>query len=295
MKKNILLILAVAIAFASCSRKVEYEYITYATLDAASYSFDEDVQKISIPVLIENASNAEFAVSFKTIDGKAVEGTDYEIISPASGLLTFAAGDTKQEIVIGINKDDALTGTKDFSIQISSATEGLAVSGCNTAKLRIKDLNHPLKVFIGEWAASATGLSGLKYSWSIIVEGDESDPTYENLLVYDLDPFTSSYLGLNSENGYNIVDAKANAAKTQIIIADDSYLATDSEGVFELGAVFTICGFNKPTLDAATGYADIKMDISEDGKTLTIANAIGSVCGDMYCDVVEGPIVFTKK
>lgn len=295
MKKNILLILAVAIAFASCSRKVEYEYITYATLDAASYSFDEDVQQISIPVLIENASNAEFAVSFKTIDGKAVEGTDYEIISPASGLLTFDAGVTKQEIVIRITNDDALTGTKDFSIQISSATEGLTVSGCNTAKLRIKDLNHPLKAFIGEWAASATGYSGLNYSWSIVIEGDESDPTYENLLVYDLDPFTSSYLGLNSENGYNIVDAKANAAKTQIIVADDSYLATDEEGVYEQGCVFTICGLNKPTFEEATDYSDIKMDLSEDGKTLTIANAIGTVGNGSIYEVVEGPIVFTKK
>lgn len=291
MKKNILLFVAAVMALASCGRKVDYEHMTFATLDAASYSFNEDVEEVRVPVTIVNPSGAELAVSFRTNDGKAQEGVDYEVISPVSGVLSFAPGETTQEIVIGINYDPELTGTKDFSLTIASATEGFTVGGCNTTKLRIKDDNHPLKAFIGEWTAVATGATSLSYSWSMIIEGDESDPTWSNLLVYDLEPFTSSYLGLNSENGYNIVEAKANAAKTQIVVESDSYLASEEDGFS-----YSVSCLDNPNYQMARNFADVVMDLSEDGTTLTIKNALVCLGSDGYLkEAINGPTVFTKK
>lgn len=265
--------------------------MTFATFDSASYSCNEDVEEIKVPVTIVNPTGAEVAVSVKTIDGKAKEGTDFEIVSPVSGVLTFAAGETTQEIVIGINYDPSLTGTKDFSVSISSATEGFITGGCNTAKIRIKDDNHPLKMFIGEWTAQATGATSLSYSWSMIIEGDESDTSWSRLLVYDLEPLTSNYLGYNSENGYNIVEAYANADKTQITVAYDSYLASDEDGFS-----YSVACLDNPNYAQARNFADVVMDLSEDGKTLTIKNALVCLGSDGYLqEAVNGPIVFTKK
>lgn len=287
---------AAMLVISSCGRKVEFEHMTFATLDATSYSFDEDVQEFRIPVTIVNPNGKEVSVSVSTTDGKAEEGVDYEVLYPVSGVLTFAAGETEQEIVLGITEfPGKLTGSKDFSLTISSVTEGFQVGGCNTVKLKIKDLDHPLKMFIGEWSASKTGYNGIKYSWTMTVEGDESDPTYSNLFVYDLDPFTSSYLGYSSEKGYNKVDATANPAKTQLIVAYDSYLATDDEGLLEPGCVFSIAGLDAPTYEQARAYDDVKMNLSEDGTTLTIVNAIGCLGNGVLYEIIDGPLVFTKK
>lgn len=291
MKKNILLFVAAVIAFASCGRKVEYEHMTFATFDAASYSCNEDVEEIKVPVTIVNPTGSEVSISVKTIDGKAKEGTDFEIVSPVSGVLTFASGETTQDIVIGIKYDPSLTGTKDFTVSIASATEGFIVGGCNSAKIRIKDDNHPLKMFIGEWTTSAKGATSLSYAWSMIIEGDESDTSWSRLLVYDLEPFTSNYLGYNSENGYNIVEAYANADKTQITVAYDSYLASDEDGFS-----YSVSCLDNPNYAQARNFADVVMDLSEDGKTLTINNALVCLGSDGYLqEAVNGPIVFTKK
>lgn len=271
--------------------------MTFATFDAASYSIDEDKEELRIPVTIVNPTGAEYAVSFKTIDGKAQENVDYEIISPVSGVLNFAPGETTQEIVLGLNYDETLTGTKDFSLSISSATEGFIVGGCDLTKIRLKDVNHPLRPFIGEWAASVKSYTGLTYAWSMVIDADESDLTYTKLLVSDLEPFAAVYCKFNAENGYNVVDAVSNSAKTEITVAYDSYIATDEEGAFfkNAGTVLSVCGLDAPTLDAARTLDDVVIKKSEDGSTLIIANALCCLADGQLADLVEGPIVFTKK
>ena len=148
MKKNILLFVAAVMALASCGRKVDYEHMTFTTLDAASYSFNEDVEEVRVPVTIVNRTGAEVAVSFKTVDGKAQEGVDYEVISPVSGVLSFAPGETTQEIVIGINYDPDPTGTKDFSLTIASATACALEVNCTHLLLTLMKIrpNYPAKI-----------------------------------------------------------------------------------------------------------------------------------------------------
>ena len=292
MKKNILLIAAaVLVVFASsCNRKVEFEHNTFATLMASSYSFDEDVQEVVVPVSIYNPNGKEVQVSVMTEDGKAEEGVDYEILYPVSGVLTFAAGEDTQEIVIGITEfPGKLTGSKDFSLTIASATEGFMVGNCSTAKLTIKDLDHPLKAFIGEWEATTVGYVGINYTWTMTIDGDESDPTYQNLIMSDFEPMCASYYKLTSADGYNIIDVTANTSKTRIIVPRDSYVATLE------GEVLSISGVNAPTLEEASNYTDIYLDLSTDGNTLSIQNAWGVMGSEGFWDVIPGGLVFTKK
>ena len=121
------------------------------------------------------------------------------------------------------------------------------------------------------------------------IDGDESDPTYQNLIMSDFEPMCASYYKLTAADGYNIIDVTANAAKTTIIVPMNSYVATLD------GEVLNISGVNAPTLEEASAYTDIYLDLSKDGKTLSIRNAWGVIGSQGFWDVIPGGLVFTKK
>lgn len=289
MKKiiNIIAVALLLLVASSCGRKVTYEYLAYATLESSSYSFDEDVEEVTIPVTIYNPTGAEVQLSVSTVDGKAKEDEDYEIISPMSGVLTFASGETTQEIVLGIIEHEGeLTGSKDFTLSIASVTEGFDVGNVNTARLTIKDLDHPLKEFIGVWTASATGATGRNYTWDMTIEGDESDPTYENLLVSNICPLSSTVYGLTPDKGYNIVDASVNAAHTQMTIENDQFIGSiDGEDLMITGIEISPEGYY-----LADG---VTFSMSPD-KTKMVATAYGTIGSGLH-EVYPFGIVFTKK
>ena len=292
MKKYIYLTLAVLglVLASSCGRKIEFEHISFATLQTGSYSFNENDGEVVIPVTIYNPMSTDMQITVKVIDGKAKEGVDFEMISPMSGILTFAPGEETQEVTIEIKEHAGeLTGTKDFTLVIASATEGFQVGNINTAQIKIKDLDHPLKDFIGVWTGSTTGYSGYNYTWDITVEGNEDDPTYSTLVVSNLCPYTSIYGGLTPSVGYNIYQATANPEKTQMIVENDQYIGTLD------GEVLTLAGVDAPTLEAAQYYSDIVFHLSTDKKTLTVPNAYGPVGSQGFWEIYPGPIVFAKK
>lgn len=292
MKKNITIIVAAlsVLLASSCGRKVTYEYVTYATLESDSYSFDEDVQEIAVPVKIYNPTGAEVMLTVTAVDGKALENTDYEIIYPVSGVMTFEAGETSKDIIVGIVEyPDQLTGSKDFTLTIASATQGFDVGNVNTVKVTIKDLDHPLKDFIGVWSASVTGYSGTNYSWDITVEGDDRDPDYENLIVSNLCPMSAQYYALTPANGYNVFDASVDASKTTMTIEKDQYIGSAD------GEDFLITGINAPTYEAASSYMDISFVISSDKKKMVVPNGYGPMDSQGFMEIYPGGIVFTKK
>ena len=292
MKKYIYLTAAVLglVLASSCGRKIEFEHIPFATLQTGTYSFNENAGEIIIPVTIYNPMSTDMQLTVKVTDGKAKEGVDFEMISPMSGVLTCAAGETEQNIVIAINDfPGELTGTKDFSLEIASATEGFQVGNVNTAKMTIMDLDHPLKDFIGVWTGSTTGYSGYNYTWDITVEGNDDDPTYSTLILSNLCPYTSIYGGLTPEAGFNIFQAIANPDKTQLIVENDQYIGTLD------GEVLTLAGIDAPLLEQAQYYADIVFELSNNKKTMTVPNGYGPVGTQGFWEIYPGGIVFTKK
>lgn len=293
MKQYIYLTLAVlGLAFASsCGRQIEFEHMSFATFESGTYSFDENAGEVTIPVTIYNPSNSEVQVSVKAIDGKAKSGVDFEIVSPMSGILTFAAGEETQDVTIAITDfPGELTGSKTFTLQIASATEGFQVGTFNSANVKIKDLDHPLKDFIGVWSASTVGMyqGGLSFSWEMTIDGDEED--YTTLVVSDMCPFSYTYLGLKSADGFNIVEAVSNAEKTQLIIEDDQYL-----GVYEADATTTYDISLRGVDESGKYLDDIYLVLQSDG-TLVAPNMWGAyVSAGGFFEAYPPGVVFTRK
>lgn len=173
MKRNIILFVAAAVALlsiASCNRKVEYQFDTYATLYRSTFSVSEDAGELSIPVLLKNKSG-DAQISVKVTDGSAEDGIDYEVISPANGILSFSGDTDSLDIVIKVLTPELgqFTGSKDFSVSLSSATAGVTVGAFSNAVVTIDDVDHPLAAILGEYTATGQMASG-GTSWTVKID-----------------------------------------------------------------------------------------------------------------------------
>ncbi len=190
---NIILGALVLLLSVACDRNVDFQHETFVTFDDVTYSVNENVGSISLPVTVYNPSGKEIQVTVLGVDGTgekgATEGVDYEIVSPASGILTFAPSDTTLYVEISLKHDKVLTGTKNFQVQINSATEGINVGGFNLATVKILDNEHPLAPMIGEWTGTLNGLTGTDYETTINIEAVDDDDTFTKLkLDSGIDP-----------------------------------------------------------------------------------------------------------
>ena len=179
MKKiNIIAAAMVLVLSASCSRKLEFQHETFATFDAVSFMVDETAGTTTIPVSIYNPTGAPVSIAVSGVDGSAVNGVDYEIVSPASGILNFSGEETTQNIEVSITGFvGEFTNNKVFTIQISSATEGVSVGNYNEAKVTIKDLDHPLSAILGQYTAAGTENWDGAITWPVVIDKDDNDVT----------------------------------------------------------------------------------------------------------------------
>lgn len=247
---------------ASCNRKFEYEPMTYATLYQTSYSVYETVGEVRVPVLLNNSNGSEVQVSVKLNAGKAVEGVDYELISPASGILTFSGETDSLDVVIGITSfEGEFTGAKDFSLEISSLTAGVTVANVNTiARFKINDLDHPLSALFGDWSGSIPDYFNQAYvPITVTISEDPEDKTYKGLKIQNLDPYfhsaTAPLLSCYVDNLEN---------PTTITVPAGQYL-----GHVEGYPNGILSGYDDSL--SKEGF-DVVISINEDG-TLTITNA----------------------
>lgn len=288
MKRNIILFVAAAFALlsmASCNRKVEYQFDTYATLYHSSFNVKEDAGEYSIPVLLQNATGADVQVSVKIDEGKAVEGVDYEVISPANGILSFSGETDSLAVVVKIFDSfvGEFTGTKDFTVSISSATAGLSMGNITSAKVMIDDLDHPLAAWIGSWTGEMTGFFGNwpKAATTFTVSADpEGDPFSDLIVSGGINPYLVAAAGANPDFSAKVVD-------NQLVVA-----AEQPCGYSDV----VLLGFNAPDPDAADSYDHARFEMQEDG-TLVQANAFGAYTpsGGGFYEIYLGGAVFTKE
>lgn len=282
---------AIVLAAASCGRLESFDHQTFATFNEVDYSVDETVGQVKVGVSLYNPTKSETKITVKAVDGKAVNGTDYEIVSPASGVLTFAPGQGEQDVIIGIkNNEGVFTGTLDFALELVSATTGVTVGNLGTASFIIKDLDHPLAAFIGSWTADVRSYDwgpqngGISYyTLNVTILADENDETYTKLIIQNLEPYFASN-GVTAANGYNIYEGVVNEAKNQLTLPMGQPIGYKN---------VVLVGINNTDLDTATGYSDIIMNLNADG-TLTIPNGYGSYADGFY-ECLNGPITLTKK
>jgi len=289
MKRFNILVAACALLLASaCNREVEFQHETFVSLNSISYSVDETVGTVTVPVTIYNPTGAEVQVTVATTDINAESGVDYEIVSPASGLLTFSGEETTKNIEVAITDyTGEFTGSKDFKLQIACTTPGVTVGSFNTASFVIKDLDHPLSMFIGEWAGAPLidYFYGDQYALNLTIVANDEDPTFSTLYIQNLDPYFASN-GINAANSCNIFLAQVTEDKKQLIIQSGQPVGYKT---------CQLIGFDGPNLDTASTTGYLIFDFNADG-TLTIPNAFGVYnAGEGWYSAYLGGLTLSKK
>lgn len=287
MKRNIILFVAAAFTLmlaASCGRKAEYEFSPYATLYHSNFTVPETAGEFHLPVLLNNATGAEVQIAVKVEEGKAVEGVDYEVISPANGILSFSGDTDSLAVVIKLYDTFAgeFTGSKDFSVSISSLTAGIPLGITSAAKVTIDDVDHPLAAFIGTWTGNVTGYFG-NYSGEAVmtVSADpEGDPFTELIVDGGVNPYFVAAIGANPSFSA-VVDGN-----TLIVYAEQP---CDYDDV-------VLLGFNAADPNAADAYDHARFELKEDG-TLVQLNAYGPYTpgGGGFYEIYVGGTLYTKE
>lgn len=288
MKRNIILFVAAAFALlsmASCNRKLDYQFETYATLYHSSFSVKENAGEFNIPVLVQNATGADLQVAVKLTEGKAVEGVDYEVISPANGILSFSGETDSLSVVVKIFDTfvGEFTGAKDFTVSISSATEGFNMGTISSARVVIDDLDHPLNMWIGSWTGVIEGFFG---NWP------KSATTFTISADPDGDPFTDLIVS-GGINPYFVAAAGANPDFSAKV--DGNQLVVMAEQPCGYSDV-VLLGFNAPDPNSADSYDHARFELRNDGK-LELLNAYGAYTpsGGGFYEIYLGGAVFTKE
>ncbi len=109
-------------------------------------------------VTLDEPSSEPVTVRYETADGTAVEGGDYEA---ASGILTFAAGETEMWVEVSVNDDSVEESDESFTLLLSDPT-GAAI-GDAEAVGTIRNTAPPLPGVpepAGEDFAADTGTAG---------------------------------------------------------------------------------------------------------------------------------------
>lgn len=247
MMKNIyLFISAIALLLVSCDRKVEFKHETFATLSTVRYTVREDAGEFTIPVTIYNPTGDEVQLIVKTDDETAVQDVDYEIVTPANGVLTFSGDESQKDVVIKLNHNKAFQKSKTFYLSIAAADENFVIGNLNTATCVIKDAEHPLDMFIGEWKGTALSVfDGTSYPLTVNISEDESDETYTKLKVDGLEPMQLSSV--------TPLSGVVNAEKTQLTISGGQQIGyLDAYSSFFTFYPFAIAGENLNIGEALT-------------------------------------------
>lgn len=288
MKRNIILFVAAAVTLllaASCNRKVDYQFEKYATLYHSSFTVAENAGELRIPVLVKNTKGADVQVSVKIAEGTAVEGVDYEVVSPANGVLSFSGDTDSLDVVINLLTPalGEFTGAKNFNVSVASATEGVGVGLISNAKVTIDDIDHPLAAWIGSWTGELVGFFGNwpKGATTFTVSADpEGDPFSDLIVSGGINPYFVAAAGANP-------DFSAKVDGNQLII-----YAEQPCGYSDV----VLLGFDAADPNAASAYDHARFQLQEDG-TLVVLTAYGAYTpsGGGFYEIYLGGAVFTKK
>ena len=105
-------------------------------LDVRNAVVDNTAGNVMVPVLLGgpqgSPSNSTVTVNYTTANGSATAGTDY---STTSGMLTFAPGQTAQNIVVPILARSGAAPSRSFTVTLSSPTNAVITQGTGTVTI----------------------------------------------------------------------------------------------------------------------------------------------------------------
>jgi hypothetical protein len=115
---------------------IDDDGVTKFQFGAATYSVNEGGGSLDVTVLRSGDSSAAASVNYATSDGTATVGQDY---AAASGVLSFAAGQTSKTFPINITEDQAQEGDETLNLTLSNPSAGALLSAPSTAVVTIVD------------------------------------------------------------------------------------------------------------------------------------------------------------
>ncbi len=167
MKKAYTLIagLALVAALASCDRIAEFKSYPFVRLQdgTTSYSVNEDVGKLTIPVTSYDNENGSGSVTFEVVDPKGAKGTAFTV-EPSSGVLNFTGNQTQNITVTVKNNEGVYTGNVAFQIKFTGVSGDLTMGAPNALNVTIVDKDIPVTWDYVEdiWEAQDYTLAGAK-------------------------------------------------------------------------------------------------------------------------------------
>lgn len=243
----------------------------FVAFDKGTMSITEAAgAKLSIPVTLASVAGIEESVSFKVVDGTAVAGTNFELLT-VSGVLNFDAENRTQYIEFEILPDGDYTGDITFSVEFVN-TGSVQAGAENKCTVTIMDSDHPFSAVLGTY--SVTGISGRaggEATWTASISADPSD--INRLLLTD---FVD--LGGSGLEGALVYYGTIDDEMTTITIPIGQ-TATFS------GTDFYLWGMDASGADIETGT--ITVTILKDGDTVTGLD-FGDTMG-IEVIVTEGP------
>ena len=100
--------------------------------DAASAEGNSGTTMLSFQVTLSAASTQPVSVAYETADGSAAAAGDY---AHASGVLTFAPGETTKSIAIGVVADTVVEQDETFAVALSDPVNATILSGAATGTI----------------------------------------------------------------------------------------------------------------------------------------------------------------
>lgn len=123
--------------------------VTAGSLEFSAFDFNvlEDVGNAVIKVMRTGGSRGTLTVNYATGGGTATAGSDY---TPASGVLTFAAGETQKTFNIPIADDGVNEAEETVQVTLSGMADLESRGAKFKATLHIFDSNTPLTIFAND-------------------------------------------------------------------------------------------------------------------------------------------------
>lgn len=184
---RILAIAAISAFFASCDKTDPYKGANgvedvnpFVTFDVkSSYSVSEAAGSFQIPVRLVNPKGEAFSVTISGVDGDAINGINYSIAEPETGVISFSATDTLKFVTINLTQVPGYNdpGYLKFSVAIDAATNGVGIGAFSKVPVTITDADHPLADILGNWTGSGVDYWDGSVTWTMSLLSVEGDVT----------------------------------------------------------------------------------------------------------------------
>lgn len=123
-------------------------------LSTSSYSVSQGAGSVTVTVTRIGGSAGAISVNYATANGTAVAGNDY---TASSGTLHWTDGDTGSRLLtVALGNGAAFSGSKAFTIALSSPAGGAAISSPASASIVISGSNSSSSSSVGSAASSGT-------------------------------------------------------------------------------------------------------------------------------------------